>query len=62
MSFEVIIKDVNYERVYKFTYLGSLITEDNERAAEIKERLAKRNVIFHWHLYLSPEVYQECIK
>jgi hypothetical protein len=37
----IIIKDVCYELKDKFIYLGSLITEDNEIAEEIKERLAK---------------------
>jgi hypothetical protein len=39
----IIIKDVTYEQVYKFTYLGSLIMEDNEIPVEINERLAKGN-------------------
>jgi hypothetical protein len=39
----IIIKDLSYERVYKFIYLCFLITKDNETAVEIKERLAKGN-------------------
>jgi hypothetical protein len=39
----IIISDVGYEQVDKFTYPGSLITKDNEIAAEIKERLATGN-------------------
>ncbi|KAJ4433364.1 hypothetical protein ANN_15623 [Periplaneta americana] len=42
-SKDITIGDYNFERVTNFKYLGSIITEDNNTTAEIKERLKEGN-------------------
>lgn len=44
------LEGYRFEVVNQFTYLGSIITSDNE-SMEIKQRLNKANKAFGWQVY-----------